>query len=82
MNQSLLKKYKNELKEHFNLRKKIVLYLNPKNKKEFIYYSNLSNIILNKIYLKCKYEKKTEELIKNILKSMNNKNILKKLHEH
>jgi len=82
MNQSLLKKNKYELKEHYNLRKKIVFYLNPKNKKEFIYYSNLSNIILNKIYLKCKYEKKTEELIKNILKSMNNKNILKKLHEH
>jgi len=68
-----IKKNTNELEENYKIRKKFIEYLNPKNKKELILYTNYSNILINIIYLGNKYERNKMEIISNILKSKNNK---------
>lgn len=70
---------KYEINNHFSIRKKIINFVKPKNEKEFIYYNNLSNIFINIIFFKCKYNNKTEKKIFDIVKKMKNNSINKLL---
>jgi hypothetical protein len=47
----------------------------PKNEKEFKLYEMYSDILINMIYLKCRYEKKTEKMILTYIKK-NRKNLM------
>ena len=76
MKYTIQKKNIYELKNHYDIRKKIITFLEPKNKKDLIYYENLSYIFINMIFLKNKYNKDTEKIIYDIIKKINNKNIL------
>jgi hypothetical protein len=65
-------KNKYELNKYFEIRKKIIDFYNPKNKKDFIYINNLSHIYINIKFNYCKYNIKTEKIINNIVSQMNN----------
>ena len=71
-------KNKYELNKYFEIRKKIIDFYNPKNKKDFIYIDNLSHIYINMKFMDCKYNVKTEKIINNIVEKMNNKKNNKK----
>ena len=64
------------------MRKKFIEYLNPKNKKQLLLYSNYSNILINIIFLGNKYEIDKMKIIKDILISKNNKLFKKLLKEY
>ena len=66
-------KNKYELSKYFEIRKKIIDFYNPKNKKDFIYIDNLSHIYINMKFMICKYNVKIEKIINNIIAKMNNK---------
>lgn len=66
---------KYEINNHFLIRKKIINFLKPKTNKDLIYYNNLSNIFINIIFFRCKYDKKTENKIFDIVKKMKNNNL-------
>ena len=68
-----------EIKNHFQIRKKFIQFCNPKNKNELFYYENLSHIFINISFLRCRYNKKTEIIIFEIVKNMKNNNLLKLL---
>jgi len=73
----IIKKNNNELEKNYNIRKKYIEDLLPKNKKELLLYVNYSNILINVLYLGNKYNKET---MKKIKKTLNNKNIIKNIH--
>lgn len=77
-----IKKNTNELDENYKIRKKFIEYLNPKNKKQLLLYSNYSNILINIIFLGNKYEIDKMKIIKDILISKNNKLFKKLLKEY
>ena len=77
MKYNISKKNEYEIKNYYELRKKFVNFLQPKSKIELIYHENLSHILINIVYLKCKYNDETQNLILDILKKINDKNILK-----
>ena len=77
MKYNISKKDKYELFNHYEIRKKFVNFLQPKSKKELIYHENLSNILINIIFLKCKYNTETQNLVLDIVKKMNDKKLLK-----
>lgn len=79
MKYNISKKDKYELLYHYEIRKKFINFLQPKSKKELLYHENLSNILINIIFLKCKYDMNTHKLIFEILKKINDKNLLKLL---
>ena len=79
MKYNISKKDKYEIKNYYNIRTKFVNFLQPKSKKELIYYENLSNILINIIFFKCKYNNDTQKLIFDIVKKINDKNITKLL---
>lgn len=56
-----------EIEIFFNIRKIFIECLKPKNKKELALYNMYSNIFINILFLKCKYQKKTEDFIKKFL---------------
>jgi hypothetical protein len=62
-----VKKKENEIELYYNLRKKFIELLKPKNNKNLKLYEMYSNIFINKIFLKCGYYDKTEKFIKNFL---------------
>jgi len=63
-----IKKYDNEIIKYYNLRKVFIELSNPKNNKELKLYEMYSNILINMIFLKCKYQEKTENNIKKFMK--------------
>lgn len=71
----ILKKNKNEILLYYNIRKLFIDITNPKTEKKFKLYEMYSNILINIIFLKCRYEKKTEKIIINFIKNYKN-NIL------
>ena len=77
-----IKKNTNELDENYKIRKKFIEYLNPKNKKQLFLYSNYSNILVNIIFLRNKYEIDKMKIIKDILMSKNNKFFKELLKEY
>jgi len=67
----IIKKNSNELEKNYNIRKKYIEALLPKNKKELLLYENYSNILINILYLGNKYNKETMKNFKKTLKNMN-----------
>ena len=59
----VLKKKENEPQLFYNMRKLFIDILKPKNKKQFALYDMYSNIFINMIFLRCTYQKKTEDFI-------------------
>ena len=66
-------KNKYELNKHFEIRKKIIDFYDPKNNQDFIYINNLSHIYINIKFLNCTYNSKTEKIINNFLEKLNKK---------
>jgi hypothetical protein len=63
---NLIKK-ENEIQLFFDIRKIFIELSKPINKKEFELINMYSNILINILFLKCRYEKKTEKFIKEII---------------
>jgi hypothetical protein len=59
-----IKKYENEIDLYFNIRKLFIELLNPKNNKEYKLYESYSHMFINIVFLKCRYEEKSEKFIK------------------
>ena len=68
----IIKKNYIELDKYYSIRKKYIESIDPKTKKELLLYENYSNILINILYLGCKYNKKTVNNIKNTLKYKDN----------
>ena len=66
-------KNKYELNKHFEIRKKIIDFYDPKNNQDFIYINNLSHIYINMKFLNCTYNSKTEKIVNNLLEKLNKK---------
>ena len=64
-------KKNDEIILYFNIRKKFIEDLKPKNKKELNLYEMYSNILINVLFLKCRYSDKTEKKIKKYIKPFN-----------
>ena len=69
-----LMKNKYELNKHFEIRKKIIDFYDPKNNQDFIYINNLSHIYINMKFLNCTYNSKTEKIVNNLLENFNKNN--------
>lgn len=72
-----LTKNKYELPEHFKIRKKFIELFKPNNKKNLLYVENLSFILINMVFLKCKYSKETENNILLIIQMSKSRNLKK-----
>ena len=84
-NKYKLEKGSNEVEIYYQLRNLFIDKMKPKkmNKKEFNLLKMYSNILINMIFLKCRYRDETEEIIKkfftkniNNVKKIINKNII------
>ena len=64
-----VKKHDNEVLIYYNLRKEFIKLSEPKNNKELKLYEMYSNILINMIFLKCRYQEKTEKNIKKFMKN-------------
>ena len=73
-----INKKDDEINFYYNLRKIFIENLKPTNNKELNLYEMYSNIFINIIFLKCRYEDKTEEKLNSFLKKNNFKKILSK----
>jgi hypothetical protein len=62
-----LKKFNNEIDLYFQIRKLFIELLKPKNNKEYKLYESYSHMFINIIFLKCRYQKKSEKFIKSFL---------------
>ena len=62
-----------EIIYYYNLRKLFIKYCEPKNEKALKKYEMYSHILINIIFLKCRYSKKTEKIIKDFLKKHKSK---------
>ena len=62
-----IKKNDDEVEIFYNMRKKFIELLKPKNNKNLKLYEMYSHIFINKIFLKCRYLTKTENFIKKFL---------------
>jgi len=65
-----IEKKDNEIELYFNIRKNFIESLKPKNEKELKMLNMYSNILLNMLFLKCKYKIKTEKKIMSYLKKL------------
>ena len=63
-----VEKHDDEVLIYYNLRKIFIELLKPKNNKQLKLYEMYSNILINMIFLKCKYQEKTEKIIKKFVK--------------
>jgi hypothetical protein len=68
-----IKKHENEIDLYFNVRKIFVQLLNPKNDKQYKLYEAYSNMFINILFLKCRYDTKNEKFIVNFLKKFKTK---------
>ena len=63
----IIKKNKDEIDLYYHIRKVFIDISNPKNKKDFDLITMYSHILINMLFLKCRYENKTEKKIKEFL---------------
>jgi len=56
-----IEKKDDEIELYFNIRKNFIESLKPKNEKEMKLLNMYSNILLNMLFLKCRYGIKTEK---------------------
>ena len=62
-----IQKKENEIFLYYELRKKFIDSFKPKNIKEFKLLEMYSNIFINMVFLKCRYNTKTEKKIKEFM---------------
>jgi hypothetical protein len=62
-----------EINLYYNIRKLFIENNNPKNEKELKKYENYSHILINIIFLKCRYSTKSEKVIKDFMKKHKSK---------
>jgi hypothetical protein len=67
-NKFSIKKKEHEIFLYYELRKIFVDSFKPKNNKEFKLLEMYSNIFINILFLKCRYNTKTEKKIKDFMK--------------
>ena len=72
-----IKENKNEPEKFYTLRNKFITNLKPKNDKELSLMSMYSHILVNMVYLKCRYNDKIEKKIYKYLKKIQMNNLLK-----
>ena len=72
-----IKEYNNEPNKFYTLRNKFITLLKPKNDKELLLLNMYSNILINMVYLKCRYDNKIEKKLYNYLKKIKMNNIHK-----
>lgn len=65
-----------EINLYYNIRKLFIENNNPKNEKELKNYENYSHILINILFLKCRYQDKTEKVIKDFFKKHKSKLIM------
>ena len=65
-----IEKTDNEIELYFNIRKNFIESLKPKNEKELKLLNMYSNILLNMLFLKCKYQINTQKKMMNYLKKL------------
>jgi hypothetical protein len=68
----IIKKNKNEIDLYYNIRKIFITKQNPKTKSKFLLIEMYSNILINILFLKCRYSEKTEKNIINFIKKYKN----------
>jgi hypothetical protein len=68
-----LRKKKDEINLYFNTRKSFIELMKPKNNKQLKLYEMYSHVLVNMIFLKCKYSEGTESVIKKFLKNHKSK---------
>lgn len=66
---SIIKK-DDEIELYFNIRKNFIESLKPKSNKNFLLLNMYSNILINILFLKCRYSIKTETKLKFYLKKL------------
>lgn len=67
----------NEPEKFYTLRNKFITNLKPKNDKDLALMSMYSHILVNMVYLKCRYEDKIEKKMYKYLKKIQMNNLLK-----
>jgi hypothetical protein len=72
-----IKENKNEPEKFYTLRNKFITNLKPKNDKSLALISMYSHILVNMVYLKCRYNDKIEKKIYKYLKKIQMNNLLK-----
>jgi hypothetical protein len=72
-----IKENKNEPEKFYTLRNTFILSLKPKNDKELSLMTMYSHILVNMVYLRCRYEDKIEKKMYNYLKKIKLNNLLK-----
>ena len=65
----------NESNKLYEIRKKFVEELKPKNKKDLEMITQYSNILIDIVFLKCKYDKKTMNKMKKYLDKIKKFNV-------
>jgi hypothetical protein len=65
-----LKKKDDEIELFFNIRNNFISSLKPKNEKDFKLLNMYSNILINMLFLKCKYSINTEKKMKSYFKKL------------
>ena len=65
----LNKKY-DEIELYYNIKKTFIENLNPKNEKELNLLNMYSNILINMLFLKCKYNKNTNKKMMSYFKKL------------
>lgn len=68
----IIERNKDEIDLYYNIRKVFIDKSNPKNIKEFRLITMYSHILINILFLKCRYENKTEKKIKEFLDKYKN----------
>ena len=64
-----IKKGDDEIYLYFNIRKLFIDLLRPENTKKLKLLEMYSHIFINMIFLKCRYQDKTEKIIEDFLKN-------------
>ena len=65
----------NEIDKYYNIRKIFINFYKKKDKKDLKLIEMYSHILINMLFLKCRYKLSTEKIIKNFL-SKNKKEII------
>ena len=75
----LIKKNNNEPDKFYNLKNKFIQELKPKNEKQLLLISMYSNILINMVYLKFRYNDKIEKKMYSYLKKIKMNNLQKRM---
>jgi hypothetical protein len=74
----LIKEKHNEPNKFYTLRSKFITNLKPKDDKTLLVISMYSQILVNMVYLKCRYQEKIEKKVYKYLEKIQMNNLLNK----